>query len=107
MIRPNLLESNYSIKFPYESFSWRLEYTNTICYFQCEEHLQKHIDRYKLKNIIVENRDGKSLVSSQKHKNNLQQVSGTKSKGSSGTIRERKSSMDSTGNTPRNTRKKK
>lgn len=39
-------------QFPYDSFPYRLEFGEkkniTICYFQCIEHLQKHIDRCKL-----------------------------------------------------------
>jgi hypothetical protein len=40
-------------KFPYDSFPYRLEHqegkTKKICYFECEEHLNKYISRYKLK----------------------------------------------------------
>ena len=39
--------------FPYESFTYRLEYQDgkdhRICHFQCEEHRTKHIQRYKLR----------------------------------------------------------
>ena len=75
MIRKNLLDSKSSVKFPYESFPWRLGYKDksTICYFECEYHIQKYIDRYRLKpkDITVENRDGKSLISSKKHKRSI------------------------------------
>ena len=35
----------------------------TVCHFECEEHLQKYLDRYKLKpkDYKVSNRYGKSL----------------------------------------------
>ena len=35
--------------FPYEMFPIRLEdkTENKVCHFQCEEHAQKYIDRYK------------------------------------------------------------
>lgn len=110
MIRSNLLDPNGSIKFPYQSFSWRLEYKDksTICHFSCEEHLQKYIDRYRLKpkDIIVENRDGKSLISSQKHKRSLQSSTSSHHNRSSGAVRRRKSSVDSSRNTVSNTKNK-
>lgn len=38
--------------FPYESFTYRLEYQDgkdhRVCHFQCEAHRAKHIERYKL-----------------------------------------------------------
>ena len=38
--------------FPYETFTYRLEYQDgtehRVCHFQCEEHRTKHIERYKL-----------------------------------------------------------
>ena len=45
----------------------------TVCQIECEEHLQKYLDRYKLKpkDYKVSNRDGKSLKSSKKHKTNV------------------------------------
>ena len=59
MIRSSILDPNYNALFPYETFPWRLEvnkdYHNvkgialTVCHFECEEHLQKYLDRYKLK----------------------------------------------------------
>jgi hypothetical protein len=37
--------------FPYEGFPYRLEHTDKseskVCWFSCEEHLQKYIERYK------------------------------------------------------------
>jgi len=83
MIRSSILDPEYNILFPYETFPWRLEvnkdYHNikgialTVCHFECEEHLQKYLDRYKLKpkDYKVSNREGKSLKSSQKHKKNV------------------------------------
>lgn len=44
---------NTSSQFPYEKFCYRLEYTerkeNRICWFECKEHLDKHILKHKLK----------------------------------------------------------
>jgi len=73
----------------------------TVCHFECEEHLQKYLDRYKLKpkDYKVSNRDGKSLKSSKKHKTNVSKRSGASNNGGSGTVRKRKSSVDSTRNT--------
>ena len=76
MIRSTILNADYSSLFPHQTFPWRLEVNKdhhnvkgialTVCHFECEEHLQKYIDRYKLKSrdYKVSNRDGKSLKSS-------------------------------------------
>ena len=107
MIRSSILDAEYNSLFPYETFPWRLEvnkdYHNvkgialTVCHFECEEHLQKYLDRYKLKpkDYQVLNRDGKSLKSSKKHKTNVSKRSGNGDHRSAGSIRKRKSSMDS------------
>ena len=111
MIRSTILDPEYNVLFPYQTFPWRLEVNKdchnvkgialTVCHFECEEHLQKYLDRYKLrpKDYKVSNRDGKSLKSSKKHKTNVSKRSGTSNNGSSGTVRKRKSSVDSTRNT--------
>lgn len=49
--------------FPHSGFPVRLEYDegkeHKICWFQCENHLQKHLTRYKLKqNEIIIHRYG-------------------------------------------------
>ena len=119
MIRSSVLEPDFNIKFPYETFPWRLEVNKdhhnvkgialTVCHFQCEEHLQKYLDRYKLKpkDYQVLNRNGKSLKSSKKHKRNVQSSTGKSGDGSASTVRKRKSSMDSVRNTSGNTKRKK
>ena len=111
MIRSSILDPGYNILFPYETFPWRLEvnkdYHNikgialTVCHFECEEHLQKYLDRYKLRprDYKVSNRDGKSLKSSKKHKANVQQTTRKSSNGGASAVRKRKSSVDSTRNT--------
>ena len=116
MIRSSILEPDFNTDFPYATFPWRLEVNKdchnvkgialTVCHFECEEHLQKYLDRYKLrpKDYKVSNRDGKSLKSSKKHKTNVSKRSGTSNNGSSGTVRKRKSSVDSVGNTVSNAR---
>ena len=119
MIRSSVLEPDFNIQFPYETFPWRLEVNKdchnvkgialTVCHFQCEEHLQKYLDRYKLKpkDYQVLNRDGKSLKSSKKHKRNVQSSTGKSGDGSASTVRKRKSSMDSVRNTTSNAKRKK
>ena len=111
MIRSSILDPEYHMLFPYVTFPWRLEVNKdhhnvkgialTVCHFECEEHLQKYLDRYKLKpkDYQVSNRDGKSLKSSKKHKTNVSKRSGGSNNGGSGSVRKRKSSMDSVGNT--------
>ena len=59
MIRSTILDPEYNVLFPYVTFPWRLEVNKdchnvkgialTVCHFECEEHLQKYLDRYKLK----------------------------------------------------------
>ena len=110
MIRSSILDPEFNMDFPYQTFPWRLEVNKdhhnvkgiglTVCHFECEEHLQKYLDRYKLKpkDYQVSNRDGKSLKSSKKHKTNVQKRSGRSNNGGSGSVRKRKSSMDSVGN---------
>ena len=114
MIRSTILNPEYNVLFPYQTFPWRLEVNKdhhnvkgialTVCHFECEEHLQKYLDRYKLKpkDYKVSNRYGKSLKSSKKHKTNVSKRSGSSDNRSTGTIRKRKSSMDSVGNTVSN-----
>ena len=59
MIRSSILDSDFNIQFPYATLPWRLEVNKdhhnvkgialTVCHFECEEHLQKYLDRYRLK----------------------------------------------------------
>jgi hypothetical protein len=119
MIRSSILDCDFNIQFPYETFPWRLEVNKdchnvkgialTVCHFQCEEHLQKYLDRYRLKpkDYKVSNRDGKSLKSSQKHKRNVQSSTRKSSDRSTSAVRRRKPSVDSTGNTVSNAKRKK
>ena len=114
MIRSSILDPDFNMDFPYLTFPWRLEVNKdhhnvkgialTVCHFECEEHLQKYLDRYKLKpkDYKVSNRDGKSLKSSQKHKKDVSKRSGGSNNRSSGTVRKRKSSVDSVRNTASN-----
>ena len=111
MIRSTILDPDYDVLFPYHTFPWRLEVNKdhhnvkgialTVCHFECEEHLQKYLDRYKLKpkDYKVSNRDGKSLKSSTKHKTNVSKRSRKSDNGSAGKVRRRTSSVDSVRNT--------
>jgi len=111
MIRSSILEPEFNTNFPYQTFPWRLEVNKdhhnvkgialTVCHFECEEHLQKYLDRYKLKpkDYKVSNRDGKSLKSSKKHKTNIPKRSGNGDNRSTSSVRKRKSSVDSVGDT--------
>lgn len=98
--------------FPYEKFGYRLEFGEgknpTICWFECEEHLQKYLERYKLdgKTTKIDYRD-KPPEPSKKHKRSVEQKPKPKSKGSSSTSKGRKPSVDSTRNTTRSTKRKK
>jgi len=99
--------------FPYDKFGYRLEFgekkNSTICWFECSEHLDKYLERYKLdkRTIKIDYRDGEPIEPSQKRKRSVEPKSGTKSKGSTGAVRKRKSSVDSPRNTTRNSKSKK
>ena len=66
--------------FPYENHPYRLEFGEkkniTLCFFECKEHLDKYIERYKLKakEITIQYRDEKPTRTSKKHPKSLQQT---------------------------------
>jgi hypothetical protein len=99
--------------FPYETFPIRLQFGEvknpTICHFQCQEHLDKYLERYKLdkRTTRIDYRDGEPVVRSKKHQRSVEQKPEPKSDRSSGTVRTRKPSVDSTRNTTRTTKRKK
>ena len=39
MIRSHILDAEFNMKFPHETFPWRLDLKNTVCHFECKEHL--------------------------------------------------------------------
>ena len=98
--------------FPHENHPYRLEFGEkknpTVCYFSCEEHLQKYLERYKLdsKTTKIDYRD-EPPVPSKKHKRSVEQKPKPKSKGSSSTSKGRKSSVDPVKHTTRSTKRKK
>ena len=99
--------------FPYDKFGFRLEFgekkNSTICWFECQEHLDKYLEKYRLdkRTIKIDYRDGEPVDTSKERKRGVEQKSKPKSKGSSGTSKGRKPSMDSTRNTTRSTKRKK
>ena len=98
--------------FPYEKFAFRLEFgekkNSTICWFECQEHLDKYLERYKLdkRTIKIDCRDEPAVVS-KKHKRSVEQKPKPKSDGGTSAVRKRKPSVDSTRNTTRSTKSKK
>ena len=119
MIRSSILDPEYNVNFPYQTFPWRLEVNKehhnikgialTVCHFQCEDHLQKYIERYKLKprDYTVTNRHGKPFKSSKKHKTDVSKRPRTSNNGSSGTVSRRKTRVDTTRDTARDAKGKK
>jgi len=99
--------------FPYETFPIRLEFgekkNTTICHFQCEEHLQKYLERYKLdkRTIKIDYRDGQPTKPSQKRKRSVEQKPEPKSKRSSGSSKGRTPRLDSPSNSSGTTKRKK
>lgn len=98
--------------FPYDKFGFRLEFGEkknpTICWFECEEHLQKYLERYRLdsKTTKIDYRD-EPPVPSKKHKRSVEQKSKPKSDGGASPVRKREPSVDSNRNTARSTKRKK
>ena len=99
--------------FPYETFPIRLEFgekkNTTICHFQCQEHLDKYLERCKLdkRTIKIDYRDGEPTKPSQKRKRSVEQKPKPKGKGGSGTSKGRTTRVDSTRNTTGTTKRKK
>ena len=99
--------------FPYDKFGFRLEFgekkNSTVCWFECQEHLDKYLERYKLdkRTIKIDYRDGQPTKSSEKRKRSVEQKPEPKSKRSSGTSKERITRVDSTRNTSSTTKRKK
>jgi hypothetical protein len=107
---PQVTEENL---FPYETFPVRLEFGEkknlTVCHFQCDEHLQKYLERYKLdkRTIKVTYRDGEPAKSGKTNKKSVQsgtrKTSGRSPSGSKGDTKK----LDSSGTTNRSRKSKK
>ena len=98
--------------FPYENHPYRLEFGEgknaTICWFECEEHLQKHVIRYKIDTKVAKiNYRDEPVVVSKKHKRSVEQKPKPKGDGGASPVRKRKPRVDSTRNTTRSTKSKK
>jgi hypothetical protein len=97
--------------FPYENFPVRLHQKeeNRVCWFKDEIDLQKYLNRYKLdkRTLKIDYRDGEPIDTSKKRKRSVEQKPKSKSDGSSSTVRKRKPKLDTTGNTTRNSKRKK
>lgn len=99
--------------FPYDNFPYRLSFkdknNSTVCWFECSEHLDRYIKRYKFntKDLIIDCKHEQSTKSSKRNKRNLEQTTKPKSNGSSGTVRTRKPSVDSPRNSASNSKRKK
>lgn len=91
------------VLFPYLSFPIRLEFglkkDNTICFFQCEEHLQSYLNRYKLdrKTIKIDYRDEQSTKPSKTNKKKLQSTTKKNGDRSGGGNRRSTKDLDSSG----------
>ena len=89
--------------FPYDKFGFRLEFGEkknpTICWFECQEHLDKYLERYKLdkKNLKIDYRDGEPVEHCKKQQNNLQKRPRKTSNGSSSGSKRSTKKLDSTG----------
>jgi hypothetical protein len=99
--------------FPYDKFGFRLEFgekkNTTVCWFECQEHLDKYLERYRLdkRTIKIDYRDGEPVDTSKKRKRSVEQKPEPKGKRSSGTSKGRTTRVDSTRNTTGTTKRKK
>ena len=99
--------------FPHENHPYRLEFGDkkniTLCWFECKEHLDKYIERYKLKakDIQVQYRDEQPIKSSKTNKKNLQQTVEKDNHRSGGGYRRNTKNLDTTGNSSRTRKSKK
>jgi hypothetical protein len=99
--------------FPYENHPYRLEFGEkknlTLCFFECKEHLDKYIERYKLKakDIQVQYRDEQPIKSSKTNKKNLQQTVEKDNHRSAGGHRRSTKNLDTTGTVSRTRKPKK
>ena len=91
--------------FPYDTFPIRLEFGEkkdvTLCYFQCDEHLQKYIIRHKLdkRKLKVTYRDGDPTKPVKKRKNSVGQGTTKTSSASPTPTRRSTKKLDSSGDT--------
>ncbi len=98
---PNEINLIYMNEKHQNGFPWRLETDTTVCHFECKEHLQKYLDRYKLKarQYKISNKDGEPFEPRKKHKKNVESSTGNSSNRGSSSSKRRTTRLD----TPRNT----
>jgi len=89
--------------FPYQNHPYRLEFGEgkniTVCFFECDHHLQKYISRAKLKRkeIKILHRDEKLINPIEKNQKKVRQGTTKTSRGSSGTNRRNTKDLDTSG----------
>lgn len=89
--------------FPYEKFAFRLEFgekkNSTVCWFECQEHLDKYLERYRLdkRTLKIDYRDGEPVEFGKKQQNNVQKRPRKTSNGSSSGSERSTKKLDSTG----------
>lgn len=100
------------VLFPYLSFPIRLEYgdrkESAVCWFECEEHLQRYLNRYKLdkRKLKINYRDEQPTKSSKTNTKKLQSTTEKNSDRSGGRNRGSTKNLD-TNRTSNRTRKSK
>ena len=98
--------------FPHQNHPYRLEFGEkknpTICWFECEQHLKKYIERYKLKakELTIQYRDEKPTRTSKTDKKKLQQGTTESSDGGTSRLKRNTKDLDAAGTVSR-TRKSK
>lgn len=101
------------ILFPHENHPYRLEFgekkNTTVCFFSCEEHLQKYLERYKLdkRTVKIDYRDGEPIKSGKTNKTNIQQTTGKNSNRGSGRNTRSTKDLDASGTVSRTCQSKK
>jgi hypothetical protein len=99
--------------FPYQNHPYRLEFGDkknlTLCFFECKEHLDKYIERYKLKakDIQVQYRDEQPIKSSKANKTKVRQGTGKSSDGSTSRGKRSTKNLDISGTSNRSRKSKK
>lgn len=98
--------------FPHSKFPFRLEYMEgndkKICWFESQDHLDKHISRYKLdrRTLKIDCRDEQPTQSSKTNKKKVRQGTGESSSGSSSTSSRSTKNVDARGNSGSTTKSK-
>lgn len=99
--------------FPHENHPYRLEFGEkkniTLCFFECREHLDKYIERHKLKakDIQVQYRDEQPIKPSKTNTKSLQQTVEKDNHRSGGGHRRNTKNLDPNRNSNRTRKSKK